>query len=65
MASGVRVTGNKWNKVGVNHRPLAPERKPAGGALPVALTLLVKSSRTKVATLPLMPMKRFTLVRTT
>lgn len=29
------------------------------------LTLLVKSSRTKVATLPLIPMKRFMLVRTT
>lgn len=27
--------------------------------------MLVKSSRTKVATLPLMPMKRFTLVSTT
>lgn len=34
-------------------------------SLSAELTLLVKSSSTKVATLPLMPMKRFTLVRTT
>lgn len=46
------------------HYPLAPEMViPA--SLSTELTLLVKSSSTNVATLPLMPMKRFTLVRTT
>ena len=46
------------------HYPLAPEMAiPA--SLSTELTLLVKSSSTNVATLPLMPMKRFTLVRTT
>lgn len=42
-----------------------PKYEPTGCALSTTLTLFVKSSRTKVATLPLMPMKRFTLVRTT
>ena len=46
------------------HYPLAPDMVIPASLSP-ELTLLVKSSSTNVATLPLMPMKRFTLVRTT
>lgn len=59
---------DKQSKIMIKHCLLAPgDAHPSRGrsCAELKLTLLVKSSSTKVATLPLIPMKRFTLVRTT
>lgn len=65
----VVIGGNdpdKWSKMVIKHCPRAPrDAPPSRRRFFAELTLLVKSSSTKVATLPLIPMKRFTLVRTT
>lgn len=63
----IRVNNTeKRSKIMIEHCPLAPrDAHPSRRRSCAELTLLVKSSSTKVATLLLIPMKRFTLVRTT